>query len=196
MLGLIQISEMEGKTNPNNALTQFQYKSIIKLERTLQKLMQKYTILKSEVLPQRIDKESLVEMINAVTKDLPSFRARNFEMEIEEGIDFSSDKTMLGIIFTNLLDNAFFFSMTAVNKTVILSIAQNQGHVIISVTDFGPGIKRDVRDKIFTMFYRGHELSTGNGLGLYLVKNALTKLNGEIKLETEDGKFSRFIVRL
>jgi signal transduction histidine kinase len=46
------------------------------------------------------------------------------------------------------------------------------------------------------MFYRGHELSTGNGLGLYLVKNALTRINGEIKLETEEGKFSRFIVRL
>jgi signal transduction histidine kinase len=67
---------------------------------------------------------------------------------------------------------------------------------MIALTDRGPGIKRDVRDKIFTMFYRGHELSTGNGLGLYLVKNALSRIDGEIKLETEDGKFSRFIVRL
>jgi ligand-binding sensor domain-containing protein/signal transduction histidine kinase len=196
MLGLIQISEMESKSNPNNVLTQFQYKSIIKLERTLQKLMQKYTILKSEIIPQWLTKDSLNEMLNHVTRDLPTFRPKDFDVIIDETVQFETDKTMLRIIFTNLLDNAFFFSTTAVNKEVSLLISKNQSNVIITVTDHGPGIKRDVRDKIFTMFYRGHELSTGNGLGLYLVKNALTRINGEIKLETEEGKFSRFIVRL
>jgi ligand-binding sensor domain-containing protein/signal transduction histidine kinase len=195
MLGLIQISEMESNGNPNNTLTQFQYKSIIKLERTLQKLMQKYTILKNDIILEKLDKSSFLELLENITQELSTFRQNDFELHVED-FEFASDKTMLKIIFTNLLDNAFFFSTTAVNKIVILNITKNQGHVIISLTDHGPGIKRDVRDKIFTMFYRGHELSTGNGLGLYLVKNALTRINGEIKLETEEGKFSRFIVRL
>jgi ligand-binding sensor domain-containing protein/two-component sensor histidine kinase len=196
MLGLIQISEMEGKVDPNNTLTKFQYKSIIKLERTLQKLMQKYTILKSDIALEKLSKASIVDLIGKITHDLPTFRQSDFELEIEDNLDFHSDKTMLHIILTNLLDNAFFFSTTAVNKIVTMTVSKNQDHVIISLTDRGPGIKRDVRDKIFTMFYRGHELSTGNGLGLYLVKNALVRINGEIKLETEEGKFSRFIVRL
>jgi ligand-binding sensor domain-containing protein/signal transduction histidine kinase len=196
MLGLIQISEMEGNGNPNNTLTQFQYKSIIKLERTLQKLMQKYTILKSDIVLEKLNKTLTRDLLEKITNDLPTFRASDFELDIEDDIEFQSDRTMLNIIFTNLLDNAFFFSTTAVNKIVTMKVAKNQDHVIISLTDRGPGIKRDVRDKIFTMFYRGHELSTGNGLGLYLVKNALTRINGEIKLETEEGKFSRFIVRI
>jgi signal transduction histidine kinase len=103
---------------------------------------------------------------------------------------------MLRIILTNLLDNAFFFTVKAVDKKVLLDIQRNHSVVIISVSDQGPGIKSDIKGKIFTMFYRGHELSTGNGLGLYLVKSALEKIHGKIEVETEEGKYSKFIVKL
>jgi signal transduction histidine kinase len=96
----------------------------------------------------------------------------------------------------NLLENAFFFSERSTNKKVSLHIGQNDNTATITVMDRGPGIKEEVRDKIFTMFFRGHELSNGNGLGLYLVKSALKKVKGKINLETEEGSYSRFIVTL
>ena len=46
------------------------------------------------------------------------------------------------------------------------------------------------------MFFRGNESSTGNGLGLYLVKGALSKLDGKINLETEVGAYTTFTVTL
>jgi signal transduction histidine kinase len=46
------------------------------------------------------------------------------------------------------------------------------------------------------MFFRGSELSKGNGLGLYLVKCALEKIEGNIEVESEEGAFSKFNVVL
>jgi sensor histidine kinase regulating citrate/malate metabolism len=46
------------------------------------------------------------------------------------------------------------------------------------------------------MFYRGSVLSSGNGLGLYLVKCALKKVNGSIDLETKEGSHSSFMITL
>ncbi|HPH45757.1 MAG TPA: ATP-binding protein, partial [Chryseolinea sp.] len=60
----------------------------------------------------------------------------------------------------------------------------------------GAGIRSDIKNKIFTMFFRGHVNSTGNGLGLYLVKGALDKIDGKITLDTESGKYSRFTITL
>jgi signal transduction histidine kinase len=94
------------------------------------------------------------------------------------------------------MDNAFFFSSMAVNKTVTLTIIKNTDVVIIKLTDHGPGIKADVKEKIFSMFFRGNELSTGNGLGLYLVKSALSKIDGTIEVETEEARYSTFIITL
>jgi signal transduction histidine kinase len=46
------------------------------------------------------------------------------------------------------------------------------------------------------MFFRGHEQSKGSGLGLYIVKEALVKLSGSIRLESAPGHGSTFIVKL
>jgi signal transduction histidine kinase len=103
---------------------------------------------------------------------------------------------MLAILLSNLLENAFFFSQQAENRNVTLNIHREMNSILVSVQDYGSGIQSELKDKIFTMFFRGSELSTGNGLGLYLVQNALVRINGKIALDTEEGKFTRFTVTL
>jgi signal transduction histidine kinase len=53
------------------------------------------------------------------------------------------------------------------------------------VNDNGIGIDDDQQKKVFDMFYRVSHHSTGSGLGLYIVKEAVDKLDGEIRLESE-----------
>ena len=72
----------------------------------------------------------------------------------------------------------------------------NRDHVIIEIEDNGQGIREEYREKIFDMYYRANERSKGNGLGLYIVKKAVQKLNGTIQLITEFGKGSRFVITL
>ncbi|WP_224999024.1 two-component regulator propeller domain-containing protein [Cesiribacter sp. SM1] len=197
MLGLLMVSKMEGK----DALLDTTYaelfsKAVLKLERTLQKLLQKYTIQKDSVSYEFFSKSSLTDLLEEVIEDIRSFRKDDFEVMIEDGLLFETDRKLMYILLLSLLENAFLYSEKSKNRKVSLEIKQCASNVIIRVTDHGVGIRQELKDKIFTMFFRGSVHSNGNGLGLYLVKCALEKLNGTVELESEDGAFSRFTVHL
>jgi ligand-binding sensor domain-containing protein/signal transduction histidine kinase len=195
MLGLIRVAELENGRS-DKIYIDFLRKTTLRLERTLAKLVQKHTIQKSKIQKETITKDVLIDLLNEIAIDIPHFRVNNFEVKIEEELMFDTDKPMLSILLSNLIENAFFFSQQAKNKIVSLDIHRQRDSIIISVQDFGSGIQSELKDKIFTMFFRGSELSTGNGLGLYLVQNALIRINGKITLDTEEGKFTRFMVTL
>ena len=66
----------------------------------------------------------------------------------------------------------------------------------IRISDNGIGIARENHEKIFNMFYRVSTQSVGSGLGLYIVKETVEKLQGVINLESEPGKGTVFSIRL
>lgn len=73
---------------------------------------------------------------------------------------------------------------------------QNAKGVEIVLSDNGLGIPADLHEKVFEMFFRGTTISKGSGLGLYIVKNAVKKLNGAIRLESKEGEGTRFWINL
>ena len=97
------------------------------------------------------------------------------------------------IIIENLLENAVIFRKTKI-ASIDIYLEKSDKHFIIRVTDNGVGILKDQYDKIFEMFYRGSQKSKGNGLGLYLVKKSVQKLQGEIRVESEEGEFTCFTI--
>jgi signal transduction histidine kinase len=64
------------------------------------------------------------------------------------------------------------------------------------VSDNGTGISKDKLSKIFDMFYRGTEISKGSGLGLYIVRETIEKMNGTIRVESVEGQGTSFIIKL
>jgi ligand-binding sensor domain-containing protein/signal transduction histidine kinase len=197
MLGLLRVAALENSQHPIGAQhIEFFEKTILKLERTLKKLTQKHTIQKSKIVSERINKHAVTGLIDHITRNTEYFRPEDFELYVPDDFRFDTDVSMLNIILTNLLENAFFFTERSNNKKVMIHLTRENGSAIIRVKDNGPGIRHEIRDKIFTMFFRGHESATGNGLGLYLVRDALQKINGTITVETEEGLYSMFIVTL
>ena len=71
---------------------------------------------------------------------------------------------------------------------------QHVDHVNLEVEDNGQGIDPQFKDRIFDMYFRGNDRSKGNGLGLYIVKKAVEKLNGRITFSSVYGKGSTFLV--
>jgi ligand-binding sensor domain-containing protein/signal transduction histidine kinase len=198
MLGLISAARLEkDPIRYNQMYTEFLQRTVMGLDRTLQKLLQKHTIEKKKIYTEIIDKTTLLLLLEDVVRVLPFYRPEDLQLIIDENLKIHSDRMLLGIVIGNLLENAFFYSNQSPNKKVMLSIRHVDGQAtVITVEDHGTGIKQEIRDKIFTMFYRGHELSTGNGLGLYLVKNILDKIHGKIIVESEEQAYSRFIVSI
>ena len=187
MQGLIALALMERDSGQfNEQYTRSLQVSAKKLERILHKLLEKYTIQKAELLYENFSKADICRFLeSSVLPQINGFRKSDFNISIEEDIFFESDQKLLSIILLNLLENAFFYSSFAENKQVDLHFKQEDNRITIVVQNYGPGIKPEVKDKVFNMFYRGNELSTGNGLGLYLVKSAAERLNGTTDLESE-----------
>ncbi|MEN8259808.1 MAG: HAMP domain-containing sensor histidine kinase, partial [Pseudomonadota bacterium] len=101
------------------------------------------------------------------------------------GITVMADGDTLAQIFINLVDNALKFSADA--KTVDLGVRlEGDDYVVFFVRDYGPGISRDQRRKIFRLFYRaGDELTRtkpGTGIGLALVTQLADQMNARIDL--------------
>lgn len=100
-------------------------------------------------------------------------------------------------VMTNLIDNAAKYSPE--RSVVTVKTELKNENIIISVKDEGVGIKAEDFGKLFKKFSRieNHLTSTtqGNGLGLYITKQLVESMNGDISLESEEGKGTTFIVK-
>jgi PAS domain S-box-containing protein len=108
------------------------------------------------------------------------------------------DSDRLGQVFTNLITNAIKYSPEA--DTVDIDIVSSQDSVIISIRDYGVGIPKEHRSKIFDRFYRVYDDTAktfpGLGMGLYISHEIIQRHGGEITVESEEGKGSTFTVTL
>lgn len=116
--------------------------------------------------------------------------------QLEDNLTFYSDQNLLKIILKNLIENSLIFSDISRDITVKVSARKKRSSIYLCVEDNGEGIESDIRPRIFDLFYRGSQKSKGNGLGLYLVKKAVEKLNGSIELESEVNKCTKFTIIL
>jgi signal transduction histidine kinase len=96
-------------------------------------------------------------------------------------------------IVSNLLDNAF--TWTPDGGRIDVRLKSHNGTVSVSVSDTGPGIARDERERIFRPFFSG-DASAGTGLGLTIARELAHTLGGDLELESAPGRGSRFELRL
>jgi signal transduction histidine kinase len=108
---------------------------------------------------------------------------------------FSTDKTLLYIVLTSLLKNAIDYSYPYVNNEIAVNAFTSASGLTIEISNAGEAIPTELSDKIFEMFFRGSHYSTGPGLGLYISKLIVERLQGEIKL-VNDGDRKSFVVTL
>ena len=93
----------------------------------------------------------------------------------------------------NLISNAIKYQDTAKeNRFIQLSLKRHENYVELLAIDNGIGIAEENVPKIFEMFFRATSLSTGSGLGLYIVKETIEKLGGTIEVNSAVGQGTSF----
>lgn len=109
-----------------------------------------------------------------------------------------ADADRLTQVITNLLSNAAKFSGDA--ETVDVAVAKDELDLVVSITDHGPGIPLEFRDRIFQRFAQADSSDMrpkgGTGLGLAIVKSIVERLNGEVGFDTALERGTTFHVRL
>lgn len=148
---------------------------------------------RKELAGEEINFSELIENIAAdLSFDFNTAKVQ-FLREVDQVSSFISDKKRLKIILMNLISNGLKYrDREKADSFVDVSIAADNLKVKISVRDNGIGISPENQQKVFDMFYRATNISDGSGLGLYIVKEVLQKLNGQINLSSELGKGCTF----
>ena len=111
-----------------------------------------------------------------------ALRSVHFAFRSDASVAVRGDSTVLAMIVRNLVDNAIKYSPDGGDVEVEVLNADDGVHLV--VTDGGPGIPADERDRVIERFYRAHDSKPGVGLGLSIVAEALAKVGGSLNLET------------
>lgn len=104
------------------------------------------------------------------------------------------DSERLKEVFSNLLSNAIKFSLEG--GTVEVIVRKSGNSLEADVRDHGIGMSEEELQKLFTKFWRGHPDIEGTGLGLWITKQLVTRMGGELRVESKKGEGSTFSVRL
>lgn len=122
---------------------------------------------------------------------------QGIELTVEDLPDCRGDVMQLNQIFSNLLDNAVKYLDNTRPGRIRVSAELDDDYCLYRVEDNGIGIAVNHQTNIFELFHRLHpEDSSGEGLGLTIVRQVLSRLGGEISVSSEAGVGSTFSVRL
>jgi len=136
-----------------------------------------------------IDFAKLVE--NALEDHSFMLNAQNIHknINIKQYEKFVSDPRRISVVINNLISNAIKYAdPSKEQQEITISITVADSMAVIEVADNGIGIEEQHLDKIFTLFYRATSRTTGSGLGLYIIKETVEKLNGYITISSKKGK--------
>ena len=140
------------------------------------------------VLTEEVDMAQLLDQAYERYREEAERRSIDYRQDVRDRPVIISDGDRVLQVVANLLSNAF--KATPDGGAIGLELARHNGQVTVSIEDTGPGIPLEARERLFRPFVSGS--ASGTGLGLAIAKEISTALGGQIILESEVGKGSRF----
>lgn len=195
VMGLIKLAKIESNDEKQHMYLNMMNKSVISLDQFIKDLTQFSRNSRLEVEAIEIDFEEIINECLNNLKFMENVDRVTVNKKLNIQSKFYSDLTRLGAIFNNFLSNAFKYHRFENNNSYInILIHADDERATIVVEDNGQGIEPLHVDRIFDMFYRASESSYGSGLGLYIVKNAVNKLNGNINVQSVVNQGTKFTI--
>ncbi len=198
MLGIVQLTEEDCEDSLIKENLGLVKGSILKLDGFIQDIL---SYSRNARLDVRQDEILFNELLTDITGNLKYMGGVEKDVKIITNVSqesaFKSDNSRLSIILNNLISNAIRYHNPAINNSFVeANIKVDALEAKITVTDNGIGIRKDLHQKVFDIFYRVAENSVGSGLGLYIVKETVDKLKGNIQLDSEPGVGTRFTITI
>ena len=194
VIGIVNLVKMEGLYHSSGEYWELIESCSNKLDYYIQKTLQYYKNNKNVSESSEINFQKLVDEII----DLYSYTDRDtkFNININQDHDFMGDSFRIEVILGNLISNAIKYQKDSEqNKIVDIKIDVNPIAAEISITDNGLGILNDHLEKIFTQFFKTKN-NKGSGLGLFIVKEALNKINGKIAVSSSLNQGTTFKITI
>lgn len=189
-MGVVNVVKMEGLYDSCGEYWGLIETCANRLDYYIQKTLQYYKNNKNTSDITRIEFKKLIpELI-----DLYAYTDRDthFHIDIEQDTDFYGDAFRIEVILGNLISNAIKYQkQEETNKKVNIVIKVKSDVAQITISDNGMGILNEHLEKIFTQFFKV-KTNHGTGLGLFIVKEALNKINGKISVSSDLSEGTTF----
>ncbi|MDF9795005.1 signal transduction histidine kinase [Catalinimonas alkaloidigena] len=197
VLGLIHIAREEEDHSTIMHYLDLQEKSILKLDSFIREIMDLSKNARLTIQKEAVDFQKLIdEIFEEQQYDQESHSIKKIS-EIDQTLDFYSDTRRIRVILRNLISNALrYANLNQPQPFVKVCVQVNRKGAKIAVEDNGVGIDNEHQARIYEMFYRANQNKSGSGLGLYIVKETVDKLNATIDVYSEPGKMTKFTVYL
>lgn len=197
VLGLIHIARRTSDPREMQQYLDMMGSRIHRLDEFIHEIIDFSRNSRTDVQPETVEIKKMINVVLDNLKHTMTSQSIDFHVDVAKGLQVRSDITRLTVILNNLIGNAIKYADDQKEKPYIrIEAARADKGFAISVNDNGIGIESEHQPRVFDMFYRASEHSKGSGLGLYIVKESIQKLEGSIYLKSQPGIGTTFTVIL
>lgn len=195
MQGLANLALTEADNNNSVEYIKRLKQSAREMGQMLAKLQAVNEVKRHELFLQPVNLQTLIK---DVLKDY-RLEVDNKKIEVElvfKGeLAITSDEYLLGLMLNPIIENSIAFHKSCEGK-VRIKVKHKTNRTIITVWDNGSGIPKEFLSKVFNIFFRGSELSLGNGLGLSISEKCAERLDAKLEIASSEGEFTKMKIIL
>lgn len=198
LMGLHEVVKAEIEDDTALKYFELYHHRITRINQTIIDLLELSKVRDWQMSKTIIDFEDMVSECIDSFSYLPGFSKISFDIEIEKELKIQSDRSLMNTIIQNLLENSIKYARPDIDhpfvKVLIKQTAED--YMCVIVEDNGIGIDAKYQEKVFDMFYRANDDVQGSGLGMYILKSAVEKLEGEVSLVSKVNEGTKFVILL
>ncbi len=169
--------------------------SIGRLDGTIQEILEYSRNSRMELKPELFDLEELVQNVFDDSK-FSTTEALSLFIHLEGEANVTLDRARVNVLLKNIIGNSVKYKRSGTDAEIHVGITNSENRVIIAIADNGEGISEEHLERIFDMFFRGTSNSVGTGLGLYICKEIVNKMNGTIEVDSKKNVGTKMIISL
>ncbi len=195
VMGILNLAKMENSvTDPNNYMGMIEV-CVNKMDSFIQKIIEYYKSIRVDDEKNEISFKQLFNTSIEICKILrPDVQ---FDVVVEQEEPFVNDSFRMSVVLDNLISNAVKYQKSLGNQpTVKIHTIVDTHKAIIEIEDNGIGIVEEHLNNIFKMFFRSTTSVNGLGIGLYIVKEALARMGGDISVRSVYGQGTTFRIHV
>ena len=195
VMGILNLAKMENSVQDPNGYLGMIETCVNKMDTFIQKIIEYYKSIRVEQEYANIDFNVLLEeSIQLFKMQRPDIA---YNIHVEQNGNFMNDSFRMSVIIDNLISNAVKYQKPSEpNPKVEVTVKSDDKRATIKIEDNGVGILDNHLNNIFKMFFRSNNTVNGLGIGLYIVKEALTRIGGEISVHSRHGEGTAFFLEI
>lgn len=195
VLGVLNLAKMEKSVVDPNGYMDMIESCVKRMDFFILKTIEYYKSIRVDASYETVDFRLLLD--ESIGLSRLQNTAIDFEVKIRQLVEFRVDAFRMSVILNNLISNAVKYQNPEErNPKITITVDVNEKEAIIVIEDNGVGIIDEHLNNIFKMFFRSNFTVTGLGIGLYIVKEALTRIGGEISVHSVYGSGTSFNLRI